>query len=151
MCTRQTITHHWNLIMTRLQDLAYVAFLEVPFLPDMLISVSSRSLPVCQLLVLHRNVVVTFPFLCAHGLLLLWLFVSCLVLTFFPYPTKLYAAILVTGSYYVYNHSIGFQLNQNGLHHGKRAIIAYANSNGSGKPLHPCSLPRTYAVQSRKW
>ena len=32
-------------------------------------------------------------------------------------------------------------------YHEKRAVIAYASSNGSGDLAHPYSLARTYAVQ----
>ena len=37
-----------------------------------------------------------------------------------------------------------------GPHNGKRAVIAHANSKGSDKPEHQCSLTRTYAVCLRK-
>ena len=36
------------------------------------------------------------------------------------------------------------------LRRGKRIVIAYANIKGSGEPVYPRSLTRTYAVSSRK-
>ena len=38
----------------------------------------------------------------------------------------------------------------NGLRQANLVLIAYASSEGSGKPAHPRSLPRTFAARSYK-
>ena len=43
------------------------------------------------------------------------------------------------------------QLSRPELLNGKRAVIAYANSNASGESVHPRCLASTYAVRSRTW